>query len=176
MSSRRLAVLLAVALLIVLGPFVGPDTAQPASRYVLTANLAEHGSVDLGPYRPRLGVDRAFYRGHLRSDKAPGQPILAVPVYVVGRALGADSAVHAHETGDLGLWWVTLWSATVPFVVLVALMFLAAERFARRNVALTVALLVGVSTMMLPHAVNLYGHDLAALLGFGASLLLEYDP
>ena len=176
MSSRRVAVLLAVALLIVLGPLVGPDTAQPASRYDLTASLAEHGSVDLGPYHHRLGVDRAIYHGHLRSDKAPGQPLLAVPVYAVGRALGADSAVHARETGDLGLWWVTLWSATLPFVILVALMFLAAERFASRNVALAVALLVGLSTMMLPHAVNLYGHDLAALFGFGAWLLLERDP
>jgi hypothetical protein len=175
MSSRRLAVLLGVALLIVLGPFVGPDTAQPASRYDLTASLAEHGSVDLGPYRHRLGVDRAVYRGHLRSDKAPGQPILAVPVYLAGRAVGADSAVHARENGDLGLWWVTLWSATVPFVILVALMFLAAERFVRRNVALAVALLIGLTTMMLPHSVNLFGHDLAALFGFGAWLLLERD-
>src|SRR5205823_7670248 len=78
-SSRRLAVLLGLAVLIVVGPIVGADTAQPASRYDLTAALAEHGSVDLAPYRHRLGVDHALYRGHLRSDKAPGQPILGVP-------------------------------------------------------------------------------------------------
>jgi hypothetical protein len=132
--------------------------------------------VDLGPYRHRLGVDHAVYRGHLRSDKAPGQPLLAVPVYLAGRAVGADSAVHARENGDLGLWWVTLWSATVPFVILVALMFLVAERFVGRNVALAVALLLGLSTMMLPHSVNLYAHDLAALFGFGAWLVLERDP
>jgi hypothetical protein len=173
MSSRRLAVLLGLVLLVVVGPFVGPDSAQPASRYSLTASLAEHGSVDLGPYRHRLGVDRALYRGHLRSDKAPGQPLLAVPVYLAGRAVGADSAVHARERGDLGLWWVTLWSATLPFAVLVALMFLAAERFTRRNVALAVAILFGLTTMMLPHAVNLYAHNLAALLGFGAWLALD---
>jgi hypothetical protein len=173
MSSRRLAVLLGLVLLVVVGPFVGPDTAQPASRYSLTASLAEHGSVDLEPYRERLGVDHALYRGHLRSDKAPGQPLLAVPVYLAGRAVGAESATDARERGDLGLWWVTLWSATLPFVILVALMFLTAERFARRNVALGVALLFGLTTMMLPHAVNLYGHNLAALLGFGAWLALD---
>jgi len=163
-------------LLIVLGPFVGPDTAQPASRYDLTASIAEHGSVDLGPYRHRLGVDHAIYRGHLRSDKAPGQPLLAVPVYLVGRAVGAQSATHAREHGDLGLWWETLWSATVPFVVLVALMFLLAEKFARRGVALAVALMLGLCTMMLPHALNLFGHDLAALFGFGAFLAIEGSP
>ena len=73
---------------------MGADTAQPASRYDLTASLAEHGSVDLTPYRKGLGVDHALYKGHLRSDKAPGQPLLAVPVYLAGRAIGAESAAH----------------------------------------------------------------------------------
>ena len=176
MTSRRLAVLLGLTLLIVIGPLVAADTAQPASRYNLTASLAEHGSVDLTPYRHRLGVDHAIYNGHLRSDKAPGQPFLAVPVYLAGRALGAQSATRARERGDLGLWWDTLWSSTLPFLILVGLMFLAAERFARRNVALAVALLVGVCTMMLEHAVNLYAHDLAALFGFGAWLAVEHSP
>ncbi len=171
-----MAVLLGLTLLVVLGPIVGADTAQPASRYSLTASIAEHGSVDLRPYRHRLGVDRAIYNGHLRSDKAPGQPLLAVPVYLAGRAVGAESAVHARERGDLGLWWVTLWSATVPFVILVGLMFLVAERYASRNVALLVALLTGLSTMMLPHSVNLYAHGLAALFGFGAWIAIEPTP
>ena len=30
--------------------------------------------------------------------------------------------------------------------------------------------------MMLPHAVNLFGHDLAALFGFGAWLAIESSP
>jgi hypothetical protein len=176
MTSRRLAVLLGLALLIVIGPIVGPDTAQPASRYDLTASISEHGSVDLAPYRLRLGVDHAIYQGHLRSDKAPGQPLLAVPVYLAGRALGAESAVHARERGDLGLWWTTLWSATIPFVVLVALMFMLAEMFAGRIAALAISLMLGLCTMMLPHAVNLYAHDLAALLGFGAWLTVAHSP
>jgi hypothetical protein len=173
-TTTRLAVLIGLALLIVIGPIVAADTAQPASRYSLTASLAEHGTVDVTGYR--LGVDHAIYQGHLRSDKAPGQPFLAVPVYLAGRALGAESAIHARERGDLGLWWDTLWSATVPFAILVALMFLIAEKFVRRNAALAVALLMGVCTMMLEHAVNLYGHDLAALFGFGAWLAIERSP
>ena len=96
-SSRRLAVLLGLALLVVIGPIVANDTAQPASRYSLTASLAEHGSVDLGPYRDRLGVDHAIYRGEWRSDKAPGQPLLGVPAYLVGRAMGAESAAQFHR-------------------------------------------------------------------------------
>jgi hypothetical protein len=167
-------VLLVLAVLMVVGPVVAADTAQPASRYDLTAALAEHGSVDLAPYRHRLGVDHAVYRGHLRSDKAPGQPMLGVPLYLAARAVGAESATQARERGDLGLWWQTFWSAMVPFAALVALMFLFAERFASRRIALTVALLIGAGTMMLPHAVNLYAHDLAALCGFSAWYALEW--
>jgi hypothetical protein len=174
--AHRVPLALALLVIVVIGPIVGPDTAQPASRYSLTASLAEHGSVDVGPYRHRLGVDRAEYRGELRSDKAPGQPLLGVPAYLVGRALGAEPATEARERGDLGVWWQTFWSAVVPFSVLVALMFLFAEHYARRSAALVVALLLGTCTMMLPHAVNLYAHDLAALLAFGAWMAVEPAP
>ena len=111
---------LGLLVLVAFGPIVAGDNAQPASRYSLTAALAEHHTVDLGRYARDLGVDRAIYRGHLRSDKAPGQPLLAVPVYLVGRALGAQPATHVHVNGDLGLWWETLWSATIPLAVLLA--------------------------------------------------------
>jgi hypothetical protein len=175
-ADRRVALLLGALVLVTFGPIVGLDTSQPASRYSLTAAVAEHGSVDLGPYETQLGVDRAVYQGHLRSDKAPGQPFLAVPVYLLGRALGADSAAHTHPAADLGLWWSTLWSATIPLAILVGLMFMMCARFARRRVAVAVSVTFGICTMLLPHAVNLFGHDLAALFGFGAWIAVEHSP
>src|SRR6267378_7588233 len=132
MTDRHIALLLGLVALVAFGPIVAGDSAQPASRYSLTAALAEHHSVDLGPYRQVLGVDRAVYRGHLRSDKPPGQPLLAVPPYLIGRAFGAEPATQIHAHGDLGLWWSTLWSATIPFAILLGLMFLACARVARR--------------------------------------------
>jgi hypothetical protein len=174
-TDRRIALLLGLVALVAFGPIVAADTAQPASRYSLTAALAEHHTVDIGRYREFLGVDRAVYRGHLRSDKPPGQPLLAVPPYLVGRALGADSATHVHIRGDLGLWWSTFWTATIPFAALLALMFLACARFASRRAALGVTLAFGVSTMLLPFSVNLFGHALATLVGFAGWLLIEGD-
>jgi hypothetical protein len=174
-GNFRVAALLALLGLVTVAPFVATDTAQPASRYSLTAALAEHRSVDIGPYRHELGVDRAEYEGRLRSDKAPGQPMLAVPAYLAARAFGAQPASHVHVHGDLGLWSETLWSAALPFAILLALMFLACARFVRRGVALTVAILFGFCTMLLPFAVNLFAHDLVAVFGFGAWLLLAND-
>jgi hypothetical protein len=174
-ANRRIAVVLGILALVVVGPIIAGDTAQSASRYSLTGALADDHSVDLGPYRNVLGVDRAIYQGHLRSDKAPGQPLLAVPVYLVGRAVGADPATHVRFEGDLGLWWVTLWSAGVPFALLLALMFSLCSQFASRRSALGVTIAFGLGSMLLPFAVNLFGHDLAAVMGFAAWLLVERD-
>jgi hypothetical protein len=172
-GSRRVALLLVALALLVVAPIVTGYNAQPASRYALTAALAEHHSVDLAPYARILGVDHALYEGALRSDKPPGQPLLGVPVYLVGRVLGADPAAQLRATGDLGLWWQTLWGSTVPFAVLVALMFVTASRFSPRT-ALPAALAVGFGTIMLPHAASLYGHALAACLAFGAWCALDH--
>ena len=45
---------IALLVIVVVGPVVAPDSAQPASRLSLTAALVEHDSVDLGPYRGAL--------------------------------------------------------------------------------------------------------------------------
>ncbi|MCU1428962.1 MAG: hypothetical protein JWL83_2962, partial [Actinomycetia bacterium] len=108
----------------------------------------------------------------LRSDKPPGQPLLGVPFYLIGRALGAEPATGLRGDGDLGLWWQTLWSSMVPFAALLALMFTMASRFEPRA-ALPATLAIGFGTMLLPHAAYLYGHTLAALFAFGAWCVLD---
>jgi len=175
LSDRaRCAWLLALLLVVAFGPVVATLTAQPASRLALTAAIAEHHTVDIGGY-PH-GIDRATYRGHLRSDKAPGQPLLAVPVYLSGRALGAESEAHKRAVGNLGAWWVTLWTSFLQFVALVALMFLVASRHTRLLPALGASLSIGVGSMMLPLAVNLYGAALAALTAYAAWAVLDAAP
>lgn len=163
-SSARLVLVTIIAL----GPIVAPVTAQPASRLALTAALAERGSVDVGPYARALQLDRAVYDGRLRSDKGPGQPLLAVPAYGLARIAGAESAARPRVRANLTAWWVTLWSGVVPFALLLVLMRRAARRHATDPVATIAVLAAGVATILMPHAVNLYGHSLSALLGFAA--------
>jgi hypothetical protein len=175
-TRQRHAAAVVVALVLfalaTFAPIVTTVTAQPASRYAATAAYAEHGSVDLSPYRPILGIDKARYRGEWRSDKAPGQPVLGVPFYLVGRAFGFEPARDLHARGDLGVWWQTLWFAMLPFALLLVLMYRTAARFAPEH-ALAASLAIGVGTLMLPHSVNLYGHTLAGLLGFSGWLAAE---
>src|SRR5260370_39675543 len=93
-AARRVSVAGAIACftLVTFGPLVPQYHAQPASRYALTGALADHHTIDLQRYDRVLGVDHALYRGRLRSDKAVGQPLLDVPVYLAARAGGAEPA------------------------------------------------------------------------------------
>jgi hypothetical protein len=161
---------------VAVGPIVARETAQPASRLSLTAAFVDHRSVDLGPYRRGLGVDFSKYHGHLRSDKAPGQPLFAVPAYALGRVLGAESAAHFRVHENLTLWMLVFWSATLPLAALLALLYVDCRRFSSKAQALAVTLLFGFGSMLLPYGANLFAHDLVALLGFGAWMLVSSGP
>jgi hypothetical protein len=174
--SHRVPVVLALLVVVVVGPVVAPNSSQPAARIALTAAFVDHRSVDLGPYRDELGVDFATYKGHLRSDKAPGQPLFAIPAYALARLVGAESASQPRVHRNLELWFLTFWSATLPLAFLIALLYVECCRFARRGAALAVALLMVFGTMLLPFGSVLFAHDLAALCGFGAWLLLNRGP
>ena len=168
---NRIDCALVLLVLVVFGPIVAANNAQPASRINLTAAIVEHHTIDTSAY-PH-GVDYARYRGKLRSDKSPGQPLLAAPFYAAERAVGAESASHRRPNRDLTLWWVTFWSATVPFAALLVMIRRSAVRFVSPGAGLVITLALGFGTVMTPYAANLYGHILAATFGFGAWLMLE---
>lgn len=160
---RWLAVLLVAVAMV---PFVQDLTAQPAIRYAQTAALYDHGSIELDRYRGVVGVDRVERDGHLYGDKAPLQPILALPAYAVGRAVGVEPATHLRIQGNLGLWWVTLWSTVVPLLAIVAIGVTVGSRLfgPRQAVAGTLAITMG--TLLAAYGTQLYAHVLAALFGW----------
>jgi hypothetical protein len=175
-SARRVPLALGLLVVVVVGPVVAPSSSQPASRLALTAAFVEHRSIDIGPYRETLGVDFATYRGRLRSDKAPGQPLFAVPAYALARLAGADSASQVRIDENLVQWWLTIWSATLPLALLAALLYVECRRFAPQGTAVAVTLLMVFTTMLLPFGSVLFAHNLAALLAFGAWLLVNRRP
>src|SRR5206468_713422 len=101
--------------------------------------------------------------------KAPYQPLAAVPAYALYRALGgegfpAQPLQTGHET-DVGLWFVTFWSATVPLAILIVMFRRHVARF-HPDVAVKVALAMVFGTVLLPFGSLLFGHMLAALVGY----------
>lgn len=166
-SSRRLDVLLVLLALAALGPFVQLLSAQPASRYALTAALWDNHTVGLDRYENVLGVDRIVVNGELRSDKAPGQPFAAIPPYAAYRIFGGEPATELRISGNLGLWGVTVWSAVIPFAVLLVLMRRVAARVGMRF-ATHASLAIGFGTILAAYGTQLYGHVAAATIGFAA--------
>lgn len=172
-AVRRTAVALAVLALVALGPVVARQDASSWSRLAFTGALVDDRSVDVTDYP--LGLDHVVYEGERRSDKAPGQPLLAAPFYAVSRAVGGEPAVIERTHENLTLWWQTLWMSVIPFSTLLVLMYLSARRVDERA-AVPATLAIGFGTLLLPFADHLYGHVLAALCAFAAWLLVREAP
>lgn len=175
LKRHRVELFLGLLVLVIVGPVVQKDAAQQASRYALTAAVVEEHTFVLDDYVQVLGVDRAFYEGHTYSDKAPGQPLLAVPFYALYRWVGGEQGTMLRVEGNLGLWWLTFWFAALPAAGLAVLMYRAALRVAPDG-ALPAVLGMALTTMLLPFSTLLFGHVLAAFLGFWAFLLVSKDP
>ena len=168
----RRDLLLAFGVVLLVGPLMQPWSAQPASRYLLTAAAVEHRTLELDAYDHLLGVDRAEYRGHTYSDKAPYQPLLGVPFLETWEAAGGSgfpgpvgelTAEGLVDDDNRALWWVTLWTVTVP----AALLAVVVRRLVSRThppLAYPVAVAMAVGTTLLPFSSLLFAHVLAALL------------
>lgn len=179
----RVDVLIAVGLLLLTGPVIQRWTAQPASRYLATVAIVDDGTFRLDSYAHLLGEDFAAHRGHVYTDKAPYQPIAAGPIYAAYRLVGGEPFPVARDVVRLddldrgahrGLWWVSLWSSTLPAVALTLLMRRSLVR-SHPEIATPVALALAVGTIMLPFASQLFGHVLTALWVAIAFHLLD-DP
>ena len=170
LGSGWLAVLL---LAVALVPFVQELSAQPAVRVAQTAAMVEEGTVVLDDYDHVIGIDRVERDGHVYGDKAPLQPILAVPAYLAAKAVGAESASVLRVQGNLGLWWVALWSTLVPLLAICAIGVRVVRRVVgpERAVAGTLAICGG--TLLLAYGTQLYAHVLAGLLGWSCFLVAD---
>ena len=169
----RIEALLFALMVIIVGPIVHDNGAQQASRLSLTAAVWERGTFSLDDYEQALGIDRAVKDGRVYSDKAPLQPILAVPFYAIYTTVGGESAVILRVEENLGLWWVTFWSSAVPLGLLTVLMYRFVRRYHRDAVAASLSVACG--TMLLPFGSLLFGHVLTALLLFAAFFLVMLD-
>jgi len=181
-SGLRKDVLLALGILLLAGPLMQEWFAQTAPRYTLTVAVVEDGSLELDPYQATLGLDQARYRGHTYSDKAPYQPLLAAPLLGVYLVAGGDAFpipvgeegayFELHDVNHRGLWWVTLWSSTVPAMVLaIIIRRTVATVYPRQATVVAIALMVG--TLLLPFASLLFGHVMAAMWVAAAWALLR---
>jgi hypothetical protein len=208
-SRRTYAVTLFFILLVCYGYFL-PKWADwgANSRADLVYALGDKSTVIIDDYHQNTG-DKACYpgpydletdtcNGHYYSDKSLGPSLVALPFYMVykaiaslppvqnfiqsGRGVGAmadtlnpdGQGVRPEAVNELmALTFISFFATSIPSAILGVVVFLMAARFARNDFyAFLVGLVYGLATIAFPYSNVLYQHQMAAFGAFVGFYLL----
>jgi hypothetical protein len=143
-----------------------------SSHYDLIRALdAGRTTIDAGPYRTK---DKAYYKGHWYSARAPGLAIYSLPFYEVINAVDAPALARTSQAlrgEDEMIYFIGLWGSVLPGLVMLLLVWRVAERFEPGYGGPT-AVALGLGTMVLPFSTLLFSHVFAATLGFAAFAIM----
>ncbi len=132
-----------------------------------------HEQTNIDPYARDTG-DKVRYHGHRYSARAPGLALFVLPWYTVLEGIGARQWAResvAEPRADELIYLVGLWGNVLPGVLLLVLVWYAAERLQPGFGAAT-AVTLGLGTMAITLSTLLFSHIFTALLGFAAFVLL----
>jgi hypothetical protein len=160
---RWIVALVLVTFAYVLVVQAGYDCNQ-AAHYALVRSLAD-GNPWIDAFHAET-CDKSYIDGHYYSNKAPGFPMLLLPLYATLNAAGAMPADSAHA-----VWLLGLLGNVLPAAVLLALVRTVAERLTPGFGTLTM-LTLGLATLVAPFATLMFSHVLSTTLGFAAFFLL----
>ena len=143
-----------------------------SSHYDLIRALdAGRTTIDYGPYPTK---DKAFYKGHWYSARAPGLAIYSLPFYETLKGVGGPALARRSQAlrgEDEMIDFVGLWGSVLPGLVLLLLVWRVAERL-QPGYGAAAAVVVGLGTMVLPFSTLLFSHVFAAMLGFAAFAIM----
>jgi hypothetical protein len=142
------------------------------SHYDLVRALNQGGTT-IDSYQENTG-DKAFYKGHFYSARAPGLALFALPFYDTLNALGADSLARSSQAqrgDDEMIYLIGLWANVLPGLLLLLLVWRVADRF-EPGYGVAAAVTLGLGTLVLPLSTLLFSHVFAAFLGFLAFTLM----
>lgn len=171
---KRLA--LAAILLVGLsfGTLIQSFSWNQTSHYDLVQAL-DNGSTTIDAYQRNTG-DKAYYRGHWYSVRAPGLALFVLPFYDTLKLVGAESWTRTHvappeRPGDEMVYLIGLWGSVLPGLLLLVLVWRVAERFEPGYGALS-AVALGLGTIVLPLSTLLFSHVFSTFLTFAAFWLM----
>jgi hypothetical protein len=104
--------------------FYGGGGYNQNTRFDLVRAIVERGTLSIDAYQENTG-DKAFKDGHYYCDKAPGQPLLAVPVAMFARSAMRASGVDPLSASSLVTLSCicTLFSVALPAAVACACLY-----------------------------------------------------
>lgn len=148
-------------------------SANELPRAYLTMAMVDEGTfaIDSGVARWGPTVDVSPSRGHQYSNKAPGSSMLAMPGYVLLKAVKAATG-GAITIGEI-VWVGRVTTGVLPTLLFLVLLWRFWRRFApaeETRVALVVA--YGLGTMAMTYSMLFMSHQLAAVL-IGTAFVLS---
>jgi hypothetical protein len=140
------------------------------SHYDLIRSLNQ-GKTTIDQYQVNTG-DKAYYKGHYYSARAPGLALFALPFYDTLNLVGAESWTEEHvappdHPGDEMIYLIGLWANVLPGLLLLVLVWRVAERF-QNGYGAAAAVALGLGTMVLPLSTLLFSHVFTTFLAFAA--------
>ena len=173
-TYRRWALAGVLALVFAFAYLVQPSGDNEKANYALTRALAD-GTPRLDDELRGPGalatIDIVRYRGHDYAAKAPGLALFSVPAFLALEAVGVDTRASDPIRP---LWALHLWASVLPGAVLLLLVLRLGDRVERGS-GLAAAVVLGLSTLVLPFATLFFVHVLSACFGFAAFALLWHE-
>jgi hypothetical protein len=134
-----------------------------------------HGKTTIDPYQVNTG-DKAYYKGHWYSARAPGLALFSEPFYEALILVRSESWTDAHvappdHPGDEMIYLIGLWGNVLPGLLVLLLVWRVAERY-EPGYGVAAAVVLGLGTMVLPFSQLLFSHMFTTLLAFAAFWLM----
>jgi hypothetical protein len=163
---NRKEIILLLVLLTLFTFFVQWTGAEQRSFYSLILALNNEQSLSIDRYES-MTPDKAFYNGHYYSDKAPGLPLLGLPVFAA-----LDAMQGLQRPGLLlpySVYMVSAFVVSLPSALLALLIL----RFLRRlgvgeAQAMVTTLVMALGTMAFPFSTLFFSHQTSAFLVFAS--------
>ncbi|HEX4838650.1 MAG TPA: hypothetical protein VFV03_09035 [Solirubrobacteraceae bacterium] len=172
LSKRNMALAAILLVGVAYATMIQSFSWNQTSHYDLIRSL-DRDLTTIDQYQENTG-DKAFYKGHWYSARAPGLALFALPFYDAIKALGAERLARSSQAQrgeDEMIYFVGLWANALPGLLLLLLVGHLAERLQPGYGAAT-AVILGLGTLALPLSTLLFSHMFTAFLGFAAFALM----
>jgi hypothetical protein len=171
-QKRRLALAAVVLCGVAFATLIQSFSWNQTSHYDLIRALNQDQTT-IDRYQENTG-DKAFYKGHWYSARAPGLALYSLPFYDFLNLVDADKLAYdskAQRNDDEMIYFIGLWANVLPGLLLLGLVWRMADRF-EPGYGAAAAVTLGLGTMVLPLSTLLFSHVFTAFLGFAAFTLM----
>ena len=177
-NTAKQAMLIGIVVFVSYAYFYPGGGWNQNTRFDFVRAIVERGTHNIDAYHENTG-DKVLKGGHWYSDKAPGQPLLALPA-----AVGVHTAIRATGADPLSprclvalAYFCTLFSVSLPTALgSVCLFWIALRMGWSAGAAAFGALAMGLGSPMWAYAILFWAHAPAGaclLFAFAAVLLLD---